>query len=293
MTPARPRVVFAYDFDGTLAPGFMQNHAFIPDELGLNRGEFWKEVNLLARAQRGDEILAYMHLMLAKAREKGLELSLESWRRRGATLQLFPGVEDWFERQNARAAALDLDLRHFIISSGNRELIEGSPIARHFERIYASAFMFNPEEDAIGIALAVNYTSKTQYLFRINKWTLEEWDSSTLNRAQEKDERAVPFDRIAYFGDGFTDVPTMRLVTDQGGYAVAVYDADEKTSQAAAVSLREEGRARLAGPGDYREGATLDLLAEAMLKEIGARAHTPALVRWPDIDPQPELPLDD
>ena len=139
--PERPLVVFAYDFDGTLAPGHMQNHAFIPEELGMDRAAFWAEVNALAREQRGDEILAYMHLMLAKARERRLELSLESWRARGASLRLFPGVEGWFARQSARAEALGLDLRHFIISSGNRELIEGSPIAGWFERIYASAFI--------------------------------------------------------------------------------------------------------------------------------------------------------
>jgi phosphoserine phosphatase len=291
MIEQRPRVVFAYDFDGTLAPGNMQDHAFIPDELGMNRAEFWAEVNALARAQRGDEILAYMHLMLAKAREKGLELNLESWRRRGVTLPLFPGVEGWFERQNARAAELDVDLRHFVISSGNRELIEGSPIARYFERIYASAFMFNAEQDAIGIALGVNYTSKTQYLFRINKWTLDEWDSVAINRAQEKEERPVPFDRIVFFGDGFTDVPIMRTVTDQGGYAVAVYEQGNQRSEAAAVGLRREGRARLAGPADYSEGAHLDRLMGAVLAEISARAHTRGLVRWPDDVNQPELPL--
>jgi phosphoserine phosphatase len=291
MSRDRPRVVFAYDFDGTLAPGHMQNHAFIPDELGMDRAAFWAEVNQLAKRQRGDEILAYMHMMLAKAREKGLELSLESWRKRGATLRLFPGVEGWFERQNARAAALDLDLRHFIISSGNRELIEGSPIAKHFERIYASAFMFDEDEDAIGAALAINYTSKTQYLFRINKWTLEEWDNVAINRVQEKEQRPVPFDRIAYFGDGFTDVPTMRLVTDQGGYAVAVYEDGNPMSEAAAVDLRREGRARLAGPGDYTEGSHRDRNAHSMLAEMSARAHTPAHVRWPDDVTQPELPL--
>ncbi|MGH6910174.1 MAG: HAD family hydrolase, partial [Phenylobacterium sp.] len=186
MTFERPRVVFAYDFDGTLAPGNMQDHAFIPHELGMDHGEFWEEVRILAEAQRGDPILAYMHLMLEKARERGLELSLESWRRRGATIPLFPGVEGWFERQNRRAEDLQLDLRHFIISSGNRELIEGSPIARHFERIYASAFMFDEDLDAVGVALGINYTSKTQYLFRINKWTLEEWDNVAINKSMAK-----------------------------------------------------------------------------------------------------------
>src|ERR1700704_1401117 len=117
MTFERPRVVFAYDFDGTLAPGNMQEHAFIPDELGMSHHDFWEETKDLAKAQRGDPILAYMHLMLAKARARNVELTLESWRGRGAALPLFPGVLDWFDRQNARAAALELDLHHFIISS--------------------------------------------------------------------------------------------------------------------------------------------------------------------------------
>ena len=282
MTFQRPRVVFAYDFDGTLAPGNMQDHAFIPHELGMDHGEFWEEVRDLAEAQRGDPILAYMHLMLAKARERGLELSLESWRRRGASIPLFPGVEGWFERQNRRAAELELDLRHFIISSGNRELIEGSPIAVHFERIYASAFMFDEDLDAIGVALGVNYTSKTQYLFRINKWTLEEWDNVAINKAMAKNERPVPFDRIAYFGDGFTDIPTMRLVTDQGGSAIAVYNPDDPLTRKSVLELRDDGRAHLAGPGDYTKGSPLDQLALALLNEMAARTRARTIVQWPD-----------
>jgi hypothetical protein len=223
-----------------------------------------------------------MHLMLAKARARNVELTEASWRLRGANLPLFPGVESWFDRQNARAAELELDLRHFIISSGNRELIEGSPIARHFEKIYASAFMFDDEGDAIGPALAVNYTSKTQYLFRINKWTLEEWDNVAINKAMAKDERPVPFDRIAYFGDGFTDIPTMRLVTDQGGSAIAVYNPDDPKTRASVLELRDDGRAHLAGPGDYTENSPLDCLAQALLTEMAARAHAKNLVRWPD-----------
>jgi phosphoserine phosphatase len=282
MSFQRPRVVFAYDFDGTLAPGNMQEHAFIPDELGMNHQDFWAETKMLAETQRGDPILAYMHLMLAKARERGIELTLESWRRRGADLRLFPGVVDWFDRQNARAEALELDLHHFIISSGNRELIEGSPIARHFTRIYASAFMFDQGGDAIGPALAVNYTSKTQYLFRINKWTLEEWDEVAINKVLAKEDRPVPFDRIAFFGDGLTDIPTMRLVTDQGGSAVAVYNPDSPKSMAAARELRDDGRAHMPGPADYCEGSALDQLAQALLAEMAARAHARNLVQWPE-----------
>ena len=281
MSFERPLAVFAYDFDGTLAPGNMQEHAFIPDELGMSHEDFWAETTALSQAQRGDPILAYMHLMLEKARAKGIELSRDAWARRGAKLPLFPGVEGWFERQTARAAMLGLDLRHFIISSGNRELIEGSPIAHHFERIYASAFLFDADDDAIGAALAVNYTSKTQYLFRINKWTLEEWDDVAINKVLAKDGRAVPFDRMAFFGDGLTDIPSMRLVTDQGGAAIAVYNPQSERSLQAARQLREDGRARLAGVAAYSEGAELDRLAEALLVEMAARVGAHGLALWP------------
>jgi len=271
---SRPLAVFAYDFDGTLAPGNMQEHAFIPDELGMPHAAFWEETKRLAEAQRGDGILAYMHLMLAKAREKGVELSRESWRKRGASLRLFPGVEDWFARQNARADALGLDLRHFIISSGNRELIEGSPIAGEFDRIYASAFMFDAHDEAVGAALAINYTGKTQYLFRINKWTLDEWDTDGINAVQAERDRAVPFDRIAFFGDGLTDIPVMRVMIDHGGHPVAVYDPDKPITEAAADKLLKDGRARLAAGGDYREGSELDGLAADILAEMARGVTT-------------------
>jgi len=279
--PPRPLAVFAYDFDGTLAPGNMQEHAFIPDELGMSHSDFWAEARALSESQRGDPILAYMHLMLEKARAKGIELSRDAWVRRGQGLPLFPGVEGWFERQTARAAALGLDLRHFIISSGNRELIEGSPIARHFERIYASAFLFDADNDAIGAALAVNYTSKTQYLFRINKWTLEEWDDEAINKVVMKGERAVPFDRMAFFGDGMTDIPCMRLVTDQGGAAVAVYNPAIERSRAAAKRLLDDGRARHSGVADYSEGSELDHLAGEVLREMAARVGAHGFALWP------------
>ena len=278
----RPIVVFAYDFDGTLAPDYMQNHAFIPDELAMKHPDFWDQVKALAKAQRGDEIHAYMHLMLEYAKKRDLDLSLSEWQSRGAKLPLFPGVEEWFDRQNGRAAELEIDLRHFIISSGNREMIEGSTIAQHMERIYASAFMFDESQKAIGVALAVNYTNKTQFLFRINKWTLDEWDNTSINKPIPLDDRPVPFNRMVFFGDGETDVPIMRLVTDQGGYAVAVYDPSSASSRKAALDLRDAERARFAGPADFSEGGSLDEQAGGMLAEMSARAHVKNLVRWPD-----------
>jgi hypothetical protein len=258
----------------------MQEHAFLP-ALGISKDDFWPEVKALARAQGGDEIHAYMHLMLAKARAARLDLTEKAWRNHGENLKFYPGVEDWFDRQNKRAAELGLDLRHFILSSGNREMVLGSRIGRCFEKVYASAFIYDQEGLATGVALAVSYTGKTQYLFRINKWTLEEWDDDTINRPMELDERPCPFDRIVFFGDGLTDVPTMRLVTDHGGYAVSVYDPESPKSRSGARDLRDAGRAKFAGSADYRDGSTLDAQAEGMLREMAARVHLKGLVDWP------------
>jgi hypothetical protein len=221
--------------------------------------------------------------MLQKAGAAGLDLTETAWRRHGANLAFYPGVEEWFERQSERAARLELDLRHFIISSGNREMVLGSKIGHQFEKAYASAFIYDEAGVATGVALAVSYTGKTQYLFRINKWTLDEWDDATINTAQSLEQRPVSFDRIVFFGDGLTDVPTMRLVTDHGGYSVAVYDPDLQKSRDAALGLKAAGRAKFAGPADYREGSALDEQAGAMLVEIAARMHVRNLVRWPSV----------
>lgn len=279
--PKKPIVAFAYDFDGTLAPGYMQDHAFIP-ELKVKRDDFWKEVKKIAKGQRGDQILAYMHLMQRRAHGEGLRLSKKSWRNRGAELPLFPGVGAWFERQNARAADLGLELEHYIVSSGVREMIEGSPIAKHFKRIYASSFLYNADGVADGVALGVNYTNKTQFLFRINKGTLEEWDDNKINKSVPESKRRVPFNRMVFFGDGETDVPCMRLVTKEGGYAVAVYNPHDPKSRNAAVGLRKDDRARFGGPADYSEGGWLDQLASGILASISSRDHTNSFSLWPD-----------
>lgn len=281
MADSIPVAAFCYDFDGTLAPGYMQDHAFIP-ELGVERDEFWAEVKKIARKNKGDQIHAYMHLMIRKARGADLKLRRSMWRKRGQDLPLFPGVDEWFARQNARAAALGIHLEHYIVSSGVREMIEGASIAKEFRRIYASSFLYSADGVADGVALGVNYTNKTQYLFRVNKGTLEEWDDEKINKAAPQSKRRVPFERMVFFGDGETDVPCMRLVTEQGGYAVAVYAAGDPKSEAAAIRLRADGRARFAGAADYSEGAVLDKVAHAMLKEIAARHSASALSVWPD-----------
>ena len=216
-------IAIAYDFDGTLAPGNMQEYNFIPD-LNMDKGEFWREANEMAKKHDMDEVLAYMHLMLIKAKEQNLDLREGSFVKYGEKITFFEGVESYFERINAYAAAQNLHLEHFIISSGLREIVKGTRIAKHFKTIYASGFQYDDNGIACWPALGVNYTNKTQFLFRINKGIYNSYDNTLINKSMPEDERAVPFSNFIYIGDGETDVPAMKMVNLYGGTTIAVYN---------------------------------------------------------------------
>lgn len=263
-------MAIAYDFDGTLAPGNMQEYNFIPD-LNMDKGEFWQEANELAKKHDMDEVLAYMHLMLIKAKEKNIPIREEAFMKYGEKITFFEGVESYFERINAYAASKNMHLEHFIISSGLREFVKGTAIAKHFKTIYASGFEYDENGVACWPALVVNYTNKTQYLFRINKGIYNSYDNTLINKSMPEDERAVPFSNFIYIGDGETDVPAMKMVNLYGGTTIAVYNPASvatphrpKSSKDICLDLIRQNRADYIAPTNYSEGGELDV----MLKKI-------------------------
>lgn len=265
-------MVIAYDFDGTLAPGNMQEYDFIP-ALKMRSEAFWKSVNEIAQQHEMDQILAYMWTMLREADKASICVHKSAFRDFGKNITLFPGVADWFDRINAYAKRKGIRLEHFIISSGIREMIEGTPIYKEFKKVYASGFMYDHNGVACWPALAVNYTTKTQYLFRINKGSLDVHDNSVINKFVPKDKRPVPFENMIFIGDGETDIPCMRLVKDQGGHSIAVYNGNKKGVKDFARQLVEEGRATLAAPADFQEGATIDACVKAIIDKVEAAAR--------------------
>ena len=216
-------LAISYDFDGTLSPGHMQNYDFIP-ALGMKPKVFWDEVKELAKHQQGDEILIYMGQMLRKADAADVSVTRESFETFGSTLDLFPGVPDWFRRIDDYGREHGVKVEHFIISSGLREMIAGTTIAKHFKAIFASGFWYDQNKVARFPAMAINYTTKTQYLFRINKGNLDVWDHTTINNYVKLADRPIPFTNMVFIGDGETDIPCFRLTKDQGGHSIAVYD---------------------------------------------------------------------
>lgn len=268
-------VAIAYDFDGTLAPGNMQEHVFLP-KLGVEPAQFWAEANALAVAQQGDRILTYMHRMLEWARFKHLPVRRQDWIAQGAGISLFPGVEDWFDRINAASTARGLAVEHYVISSGLRELIEGTAIRRHFRAVFASGFLYDGSDVAIAPAIAVNYTTKTQYLFRINKDALDLADDTAVNAYRPQDQRRVPFANMIFIGDGDTDIPCFRTVKEQGGHSIAVHPAGDAARAARTRRLITEGRVHCAVPADYRAGGELEGRVLAILDLLAARERVTA-----------------
>lgn len=272
------KIAIAYDFDGTLAPGNMQEHSFIP-KLGINKAEFWEEANKIARDHDADEILTYMQLMLKKASEKGVPITKDAFLKHGKEIEFFKGVSTYFERINEYAKKLNVRIDHYIISSGVREIIRGTSIAKYFTNIFASGFIFDANGVATWPALAINYTTKTQYLFRINKGINNSFDNSEINRFVEYDKRPMPFRRMIYLGDGETDVPAMKMIKYQGGYAIAVYDPNKKKSsrkpsgKQICEKLIEENRADYISSTDYSEGSKLDLVIKSLIDIISKKEY--------------------
>jgi len=267
----RSTVAIAYDFDGTLAPGNMQEHSFLP-RLGIEPADFWSASNRLAQEQQGDPILTYMHLMLQEARHKRQPVRREDWVAHGRGIALFPGVEDWFPRISEAGRERGLQVEHFVISSGLREMIEGTAIRPYLKAVFASGFLYDASGVAEGAAIAVNYTTKTQYLFRINKGALDLADNRAVNAFVAPEARAVPFANLVFLGDGETDIPCFRLVKEQGGHSIAVYPGGDPARAGHGRRLIDEGRVHCAIPADYRPGAQLERRVVAVLDLIAARA---------------------
>jgi 2-hydroxy-3-keto-5-methylthiopentenyl-1-phosphate phosphatase len=213
-----------------------------------------------------DQILSYMYVMLTEARGKKL-LNRNEFTMLGKSVELFQGVTSWFQRVNAYAEELGICLEHYIISSGLKEIIEGTPIAKEFKEIYAAEFFYDEQNVPVRPAMAVNYTSKTQFLFRINKGVLDVTDHTALNAYTPEDRRRIPFRNMIYIGDGFTDVPCMKLVKVNGGHSVAVYSDKKETAH----SIMQQGRIDYIAPADYQEGSKLENTVFAILDHIRAQ----------------------
>ncbi len=266
------KVALIYDFDGTLSPGNMQEYKFIPD-MDETAEAFWKRCQKVSEEHDADPILTYMSEMIETARAKRKSIRREAFVDYGKEVKLFEGVQEWFDRINAYAAARELKVEHYINSSGLAEMIEGTPIFKHFKRVFASSFFYDPSGVAHWPAVAVNYTNKTQFIFKINKGITSVADATRINQFTPESKRPIPFRRMIYIGDGTTDIPCMRLIKEKHGHAIAVYDpAEEKASAHSLRQLIKEKRVNFVAAADYSDGGRIDRIVKTIIDKIATDA---------------------
>ena len=260
-----PIVALIYDFDKTLSPRDMEEYSFMPG-IGVEPDDFWGLCAEFSRQHQMDGILTYMYLMqkLAKGR---LELTREAMQKLGEAVEFFPGVESWFDRVNSIGQACGVQVEHYIISSGLTEIIRGSAIGGHFKAIFAASFCYDESDHPVWASSAVNYTSKTQYLFRINKGILDVTNDRDLNAFTPAYKRRVPFSNMIYVGDGLTDVPCMKMTKQKGGYSIAVH-APGQTELADDMLL--QGRADFSVEADYTENSEIEQVVTLLMRRIRA-----------------------
>ena len=258
------RIGILYDFDKTLCTTDMQEYDFIKN-LGMTSSEFWGEAAAITADHEVEKILAYMFVMIKKCKEKGIPLTQEYLRSCGANVELFNGVLTWFDRINEYGRSLGVEIEHYIISSGTYEIIEGTPIAKYFKRIYACRYMYDENGEAVWPALAINYTLKTQYIYRISKGTLDVTDDYNLNRVQDESLRRIAYHNMIYIGDGLTDIPCMKLVKERGGKSIAVYPADNREH---VKPLVEDERINYVCGADYSPDSPLEKIVKLIIEKM-------------------------
>ena len=262
------KAAIVYDFDGTLAPHNLPEHSFLPAMGVADVEAFWREVRQEAERRDSDEILTYMRRLLTVAEARGTPVTRELLQAHGSQTPLFDGVVDWFDEIDAYGRRKGLEIEHYVVSSGIREMIEGCSIFGRFRRVFASAYAYDEQGKAIWPACAINYTNKTQFLFRINKGIDTTWDNSAINAWMPPQQRRIPFERMLFLGDGDTDIPSMKMVRQKGGQAVAVFDPAKfarRISQGHIERLIAEDRVDYVASADYTAESILSVTVKGIL----------------------------
>ena len=263
---SKPIVAIMYDFDKTLCTRDMQEYTFIPS-LGIQPDDFWSGTGEIASKEQMDSVLTYMYCMITESQQSGKPFTREDLVECGKHIEYLPGVEEWFERVNRYGEEAGVRVEHYVLSSGLKEIIEGSSIAKFFKKIFASEFLYDSQTgNPIWAKMAVNYTNKTQFVYRINKGVLDISNNVDVNASRPDDDRRVYFNNMIYIGDGLTDVPCMKLVKQSGGHSIALYQNGQKDK---VQPLLIHERVDWIFEADYRKGQALDQAMHDLICKLG------------------------
>jgi len=267
---AKNIIAIVYDFDGTLAPGNMQEETIFR-AYGIDKKKFWAKSQRLVREKGYESTLAYLRLLVSDAAFLKKPLTRAALKKMAAGIPYYPGVNDGYFREISgfmkkipEVGEWGITLEHYIVSSGIKEILDGASIRKFFKKIYACEYDYENGHPVFP-KLVINDTNKTQFLFRINKGKLDHRES--INRHMPAEARRVPFSNMIYIGDGITDVPSMTVMHKSGGHAIAVYDPAGNVPREVKKMIAEQ-RAEHFAPADFRPNSLLIKILHRTLKQI-------------------------
>jgi len=259
----KPIIAIIYDFDRTLAIEDLQNFSFIP-HLGMTPHEFWQATNINSQKTGMEKILSYMYMMMVESKKRNIPLTKEFLFSLGKSVKFFPGLTTWFDRMNQFGEQQGVSVEHYVITSGTKEIIEGTSIAKSFKAIFGCEFLFDEKtKEAIWPKIAINYTMKTQYFFRIAKGILNQSEDDKVNERTK--EKRIRYRNIIYIGDGLTDVPAMVLAKENGGKSIGVYAKDDIRK---ANALVDDDRVNFICEADYTQNSMLDKVVKLTIQQM-------------------------
>ena len=258
----KPIVAILYDFDSTLSKSDMQNFGFIP-ALGMTPAEFWGATTKFSEDTGCERTLSYLYMMVKLTKQKGIKMDKQWLAKMGQNIEFFPGVLTWFKRINDYGREAGVRVEHYLVSSGNKEIVEGSAIAKEFKVLYACEFLYDEQGNPTWPKLAINYTQKTQYFFRISKGVYDATDDIGVN--EKKPERRIPYSNMIYIGDGMTDIPAMIIVKNNGGKSIAVYPEGKEDK---VNGLYEDGRVNYVCPANYSANSEIEKVLKLIIQGV-------------------------
>lgn len=268
-------IAIVYDFDGTLSPQPMQEYTVLP-KLEIEPFQFWSKVNQQSQENGEESMLTYMRLLLEEAEKKESHIGRKEFKELGQHVKYFPGVKNWFDRIDDVIKTKSngkIKVRHYVISAGLREILDGISIKKYFKNIFASEYHYDHHKRATFPKLLITDTAKTQFLFRINKG-VEDLRKS-INSHMPASSRPIPFENMIYIGDGETDVPSMTVTLQNGGNAIAVFrngrDLRSQKTREICKSLLKANRVNFIAPADYSDGSVLERRVRLLLDSVMAR----------------------
>ena len=254
-----------YDFDKTLSTTDMQNYAFIPN-LGMTPDEFWGETGKLSAKYEVERILSYMYCMIKFCKEKGIKMTKEYLKECGKNIKFYPGVSTWFKRINDYANERGIKVEHYLVSSGTKEIVEGCSIVNEFTQVYGCEFLYDENGEACWPKMAINFTQKTQFFFRVAKGAIKPTDDAGVN--EKSVDHRVDYKNIIYVGDGMTDIPSMTLVKKNGGHSIAIHPKDDKDT---VQQIYDDNRCDFIVEADYSANGEMDKVVKMLIDLISVQ----------------------